>query len=507
MKKGIVIGGEFGKVIARQKSDSPIELGELVIAELPNGEKALLQAIDLTYASQLSQQNLELISGMHLEENEDISFFDPNLRNYHLAVLKSLITLKGGRATLAKSLPPFFSPIRALAAEDLSFLTTPKNPMFLGSLRSGSKEVNMPIYLNGKDMLCHHVLIAAATGKGKSNLMAGMLWDTLGKDYAGILVLDPHDEYYGRAKHGLKDHSQKDRLVYYTPASPPPGARTLKINLELLKPQHFYGVVDWSDAQQQALAGYYKKYGKSWIEAIVLDKPLPNDYHEGTVAVVKRRVMALLDLSFENNQLFCDGIFDITAGATIITDMVREVTQGKTVIVDTSHFSGAVELLVGTLVATELFHFYRSAKGKGNLSSLPVAAIVLEEAPRVLGKDVLERGPNIFSTVAREGRKFQVGLVAITQLPSLIPRDILANMNTKIILGIEMKPEREAIMQSAAQDLSDDDRNIASLDKGEAIISSTFTKFAIPIKVPLFEDLKTQGKKDQVKTDFSELMR
>ena len=60
-------------------------------------------------------------------------------------------------------------------------------------------------------------------------------------------------------------------------------------------------------------------------------------------------------------------------------------------------------------------------------------------------------------------------------------------MNTKIILGTEMKPERQALIESAAQDLSDDDRTIASLDKGEAIITSTFVKFATPIKIPLFE--------------------
>ena len=60
-------------------------------------------------------------------------------------------------------------------------------------------------------------------------------------------------------------------------------------------------------------------------------------------------------------------------------------------------------------------------------------------------------------------------------------------MNTKIILGNEMAQERAEIIGSASQDLSDDNRTIASLDKGEAIVSSIFTKFAVPIQVPLFE--------------------
>ena len=53
----------------------------------------------------------------------------------------------------------------------------------------------------------------------------------------------------------------------------------------------------------------------------------------------------------------------------------------------------------------------------------------------------------------------------------------------------ELYVERSSIIQGASQDLSTDDRNIASLDKGEAIISSNFTKFAVPIKIPLFEDI------------------
>ena len=105
-------------------------------------------------------------------------------------------------------------------------------------------------------------------------------------------------------------------------------------------------------------------------------------------------------------------------------------------------------------------------------------------------------GSNIFSTIAREGRKFKVGLTALTQLTSIIPKNVLANMNTKIILGNELSSERSAIIDSASQDLSADDQNIASLDKGEAIITSNFTRFAIPIKIPLFEKYIEKNQSD-----------
>ena len=504
--KGQVISGEFGKVIARQKAGEIIEIGELLVADSNDG-KILMQVYDLVYGSQISQQNLEMISGMKLEENTQFELFDANLRNYMLAMMKSLVTIKGNNAFVSKSLPSFFSEVREIKEDDLSFLAKPKNPIFTGNLRSGSKLLEVPIYLDGEKAFSHHILIAGTTGRGKSVLVSNLLWSSVGRNF-GILVLDPHDEYYGRNKIGLKEHPNKENIVYYTSKNAPIGANTLRINLDIIKPHHFDGVVDFSDAQRQCLNLYYKEFGHKWIEAIILEKELNigKVFKDDTMAVVKRRLLYLLDLEFANSQLFCNGIFQLNLGFATITDICRNLEDGRIVIIDTSNFSGAVELLIGSLVSNEIFNKYKNYKVSGNLDSKPVISIVLEEAPRVLGKEVLESGPNIFSTIAREGRKFKVGLCAITQLPSLIPREILANMNTKIILGIEMKPERQAIIESASQDLSDDDRTIASLDIGEALITSNFARFVTPISIPSFEDtVKKTARVEESVLDFGEL--
>lgn len=500
MIKGQVISGEFGKILIRQKTEENLELGELLISE-QNNKKILMQVFSLLYGSQISQQNLELISGMSLEENNNLEFHDPHLRNYTLAYLKPLITISQNSG-ICKTLPKFFSSVRELEKEDLKFLTQPKNPLTIGKLRSGSKTLDFDISLPGDLTLSHHILIPGTTGRGKSVLIKNMLWSTIDKDYCGILVLDPHDEYYGRNELGLKDHEKKENVIYYSP-SPPPGARTLKINLKTIKPAHFNGVLDFSDAQKQALNMYHKEFGAKWIESVIIERKLQSAaFQPETLAVIKRRLLQILDIEISQNQVTSRGIFDLSAGESTAEDICYELENSKTVIIDTSSFAGSVELLIGSLITTEVFARYKKYKMKGILSQKPVISVVLEEAPRVLGKEVLEKGSNIFATIAREGRKFKVGLIAITQLPSLIPRQILANMNTKIILGTEMKPERQAIIESASQDLSEDDRNIASLDKGEAIISSNFTKFATPIKIPFFDEIVKQ-KKESYKKDFS----
>jgi hypothetical protein len=217
---------------------------------------------------------------------------------------------------------------------------------------------------------------------------------------------------------------------------------------------------------------------------------------------VKRRLLSLLDIDVANGQLYCNGIFDIIAGENTITQICNDLEKSKIVVVDTSYFAGAIEIMIGTIIASEIFNRYKYYKRVGKLNEKPVISIVLEEAPRVLGKKVLESGSNIFDTLAREGRKFKVGLIAITQLPSEIPKNILANMNTKIILGIEMNSERQAVIESSPQDLSQDNRNIAALDKGEAIVTSTFTRFALPVKIPFFTDfVKSQKPKQEYRLD------
>ncbi|MBS3104847.1 ATP-binding protein [Candidatus Woesearchaeota archaeon] len=507
MLKGQIISGEFGRIIARQKSGQSIEIGELLIADSSDG-KILMQVYDLIYGSQISQQNLEMISGMKLEENTEFELFDANLRSYMLAMMKSLVTIKDKNAFVSKALPSVFSEVKEINENDLSFLTKPRNPLFVGNLRSGSKVLDVPIYLDGEKVFSHHILIAGTTGRGKSVLVSNLLWNAIGRNY-GILVLDPHDEYYGRNKIGLKDHPNKENIVYYTSRNAPIGTNTLRINLDIIKPFHFEGVIDFSDAQRQCLNIYHKEFGDKWIEAVILEKDLGigKVFKDDTMAVVKRRLLYLLDLEFSNSQLFCNGVFQLNSGFATISDICKHLEEGRIAVIDTSNFSGAVELLIGSLIANEVFNRYKFYKMNGNLNDKPVVSIVLEEAPRVLGKEVLEAGPNIFLTIAREGRKFKVGLTAITQLPSLIPREILANMNTKIILGIEMKPERQAIIESASQDLSDDDRTIASLDIGEALITSNFAKFVTPISIPYFEDAvkKTLKGKGEIAMEFSEL--
>jgi hypothetical protein len=82
------------------------------------------------------------------------------------------------------------------------------------------------------------------------------------------------------------------------------------------------------------------------------------------------------------------------------------------VIIDTSKIGDEAELLIGSIIASNIFYKYQDFKSQGQLEDKPPLSIIIEEAPRVLGSDRLATaGANIYSKIAREGRKFKVGLV------------------------------------------------------------------------------------------------
>jgi hypothetical protein len=465
---GQVVDGNSERIVVRKNSRAKLELGSLMACDDGDGT-TIYQVYNLMHGTQLSKQGIEFMAGM-MSEGEGFEIFERQMRNYILAEAKPLIRSDN---RIPKRLPELLSSVREVESRDFSFMK--ENDLFVGYMRNGSRTVERRVCLNGKEAITHHMLISATTGRGKSNLVKVMLWELLDKDYCGILLLDAHDEYYGRSALGLKEKGT-DRLLYYSIA-PMHGSLSLIFNLALIKPSHLESVSEFSQAQQEAMYTIHSLYGERWLEWLLgFDEERADaDWIHGirveTLLVLKRRLSLILD----------PRIFSRDLGRATLKDICDSLEDGRKVIIDTSEISAQQELLIGNMIAEEMLFRYRRYKMEGTLERKPVVAFVVEEAPRVLGQ-----AAGIFPTIAREGRKFRIGLIAITQMCSLIPKDILANMNTKIIMGTEMNSEREAVISSAPQDLSKDSRTIASLDKGEAVVSSIFSKFAVPVNVPLF---------------------
>lgn len=122
--------------------------------------------------------------------------------------------------------------------------------------------------------------------------------------------------------------------------------------------------------------------------------------------------------------------------------IIREAEDGRVIILDASGVDSSQGDLVAVTITRRLFE-HRMELGVDESSRLPVIGIVSEEAPLYLSPEKVSSPFNPFARVAREGRKFGIGLLAITQLATLIEKQILANFNTLITLRTRSRSDLE----------------------------------------------------------------
>jgi DNA helicase HerA-like ATPase len=93
------------------------------------------------------------------------------------------------------------------------------------------------------------------------------------------------------------------------------------------------------------------------------------------------------------------------------------------------------------------------------------------------------RSREIAATIASEGRKFGVFLVAISQRPSRIDPDILSQLQGQIILKIVNPRDQEAVRDSSEQVSQDLLDNLPGLNTGEAVVVGPITPSPVMIRL------------------------
>jgi len=398
----------------------------------------------------------------------------------------------------SRTIPTKFSPVAKAEKDEFQFLMEVMGDIEVGRLRNGSKDVReIPVALHSEAM-DHHMGVFATTGMGKSNFMKVFAASCMKKSSSkesklGLLIVDPHGEYI-LGKKGTKGLLHLDRyrdgIVCY---STDPGhlkdplVSNLTVGRKEIRPQDIEVLYDWTPAQREALEAVSRVfYEDAWLEDIITPegaaRMIAEGFHEKTIGRISRTIKTILD----KNRY----ISDMTSS---IPGIINNLLEGKVVLVDIPTLGERSELFLLSLLSRHILDRYKKesaegARGKGCL-------ITIEEAQRVLGggEGRLAR----FESIAREGRKFGVGLCAITQQPKLIDKQLLSQFNTLVILGLADRNDRTRLEESAKQDLSSLDVEIQTLEKGEAIISTLNIPFPVPARIHLYEryleDLNRSG--------------
>lgn len=478
-----------------------VSLGEILVGEEDGtGRRFLVRVVDIRHGSEASADDWEeRVAGSMIrldDDGEPYELHDRGARLYHVAHCAPLGYLvdEEDRARLRrpKTLPWHFARVRRVAEEDLAFMAAYDQDVPVGKLRSGSEVVGYPVGLQGS-LLPHHVGVFATTGMGKSNLMKTFAASLMATRRYGLLVFDPHGEYYdggagahadGRQLKGLRDAPDaEERLTVYSSRTLSGPHNRLRVSAYEIRVGDVRNLYRFSLAQEEALYAVRAAFGDAWLVELAerdvheLVADFGNRIREDTFAVLKRRADRILSFDMVHE--------DPTV--TVSRQVVEEVRRSKVVLVDTSSLSEPEELLASAILARAVFQANKTAyKDRERFEGLPPMLIAMEEAQRVLTRR--EGEASVFAQIAREGRKFKTGLCAVTQQPKLIPEELLSQFNTFFVLGLADERDRQILASAAKQDLASLLKEVQTLEPGEAVLTSPLVPFAVPVKIDLYED-------------------
>jgi DNA helicase HerA-like ATPase len=508
MHMGRVVGNRVLETNFRAGCDEPLQVGEMLIVDDDgNGTKYLIRVMDIEYGADAERDDWMKKEAGDLLAKDTEGQGDPSLfhdRLYRLGVCVPLGYIEGEVFRKTKSLPSHFSKVRRATKDDYQFLERFLGDIEVGNLRSGDSVLDFPVGIAGR-AIPHHIGIFATTGMGKSNLMKNLALSCMRLKTYGFLIMDPHGEYYDggeKGKMGLSQAKMRNSLEVFSSRPLDGPYNSLRIAAREIEIADLQNLYEFTQPQLECLQAAQFRYGESWL--VDLDKKgvpeisedLSGRFHEGTINVIKRRL----------ESIFQFGLITTDPKLSITKHIIDCLHCGKVVLVDTSNMFEAEELLISTVLSRAVFERNKSMySDKGAFDRIPPVLIAMEEAQRVLS----EAKGSVFAQIAREGRKFKVGLCAVSQQPKLIEEEIISQFNTLFILGLADKRDRSILRDSAKQDVSRLDNEIQMLMPGEALIASPFTPFAVPVKVHLYEERlekelsssKTNGNEENKKSE------
>ncbi|MBN1110178.1 MAG: ATP-binding protein [Methanomassiliicoccales archaeon] len=483
---GRVFGNRVMELRFRTSEAEDLQVGEMLVVE-EGAVMFLVRTMDVLFGADSDEDDwLEREAGKALREGTGEGYDYERVRDrlYKVGVCTPLGCLKDGEYRKAKSIPRHFSLVRRADQRDYDFLRPMMGDVEVGRLRSGDRVLDFRVGVESRSFP-HHVGVFATTGMGKSNLMKSLALSCMSSRRCGFLILDPHGEYFDGGETGKKGLSHSslaaEALDVYSSRRLSGPHSSIHISSSEIEIPDLANLYEFSGAQLECLQASQWRFGERWLEELRergvtnLVEALGGKFHEGTVNVIKRR----LDSIFQFELVTTDRDLSMTRA------VISALQSGKTVLVDTSNMFEAEELLVSTVLARAVFEHNKALySDKERFERSPPVLIALEEAQRVLSQS---KG-TVFSQIAREGRKFKVGLCALSQQPKLINEEVISQFNTLFILGLADKRDRDILRNSAKQDISMLDNEIQMLMPGEALIASPFTPFAVPCRVHLYEE-------------------
>ncbi len=326
--------------------------------------------------------------------------------------------------------------------------------------------VRFPVH----NLVARRSFIFARAGFGKSNLnklLFSKLYEETptvtkrgGKQVpVGTILFDPDGEYFwpdDKGRPGLCDvPALQDKLVVFTPrTSPSPFYQSfvaggVKLDLRRLKSSDVISIVLSPERQEQQNAR--KLAGLSpakWAELVnVIDQ------HGNQTPLRDLMQILQLEKSQEVEALAARANMTVIVkmlhdrSSQLLDKLLTALADGKLCIVDVSQMRGGHALALSGLILRRIFERNQQEFTSAEPQTIPVLAVV-EEAQSVLNERATAAEPYI--AWVKEGRKYDLGAVLVTQQPGGIPTEILSQGDNWFIFHLLSAADLLALRQANA---------------------------------------------------------
>lgn len=426
--------------------------------------------------------------------------------------------------------PELGDPVHFTTSSELELIFPPPDTDHIkfGNL---STDTDVPVTLEADNFVINHAVIVGSTGAGKTSAVASIFQNVVDQGWqnSNIIIVDPHGEYkeafedIASVLSVLPDGGEQLRVPYWalTPED------ILKIFLGRGGASHTFQT-RFEELVTEKRRNYVED--ANWLDdidpsAVSAETPIPFNIREvwhtldfennetRTDASDPETVQEeragdpenLIPAEFEsygtggspphqgpkygsygnNPDRLRLGLLDPRLeffqqppgdpdGDDPLVDVMEE-WLGKDKPISVLDFSGvpdrAAEAAIGVILDFVFEIAIRGSEGNQGIGRYSPVLVVLEEAHRYLGSSKLDLTHKAADRIAREGRKYGIGLLAVSQRPTELPDTTLAQTGTIISLRLTNSADQNTVRAALPDTISGLAEILPSLRTHEAVVS------------------------------------
>jgi len=447
--------------------------------------------------------------------------------------------------------PSISEEVHLVTEDDLKKIygTKTNGQVIIGKL-SSSDSINVSIDLDS--LVNRHSAILGSTGSGKSTSVASLIRSiitahepTIKMPASRVVLFDIHGEYASALgdistvfsitpkvsensfyipfwcvspyslcdflcgqneslKNKFMDLVLEDKKSYAT-LNPKLGVNPLKVTLMMPLPFRLkkiwyelmhYDNVNYDD-KQKTTPSYVERGDPEKLIAPTFNPPgaSSNPPHKGSNQVWRKQLEQMRSVLLDNQYNFLTNPGDwapdkdnkLKQDLPELISSWLDITKPITILDLSGMPSSRLELLLGSVVEVLFESAIWGRHLDEGMNKIPLL-LVMEEAHRYLSNESNGLAKDMIRRIAKEGRKFGVGSMLISQRPSEIDETILSQCGTLFSLRINNATDRARVKSAMADGLSGIIDALPILRTGEAIVTGEAAKLPMRFKFRILQE-------------------